>query len=346
MRALVTGAGGFIGSHVAKLATESGQDIRCVVMPGEDTSLLKSLGVEIVIGNLVDPEVARKAVKGCEVVYNAAGRAGDYGTFDDFYRPNFMVPETVLKAAIDAGVRRFVHASSMLVSLGGSFHYWRGGVIAEQIPEPPRFWRWDYYARSKIAIERVLLNAQDRIETVPLRIGWVYGPRDRTSFPRLVDLVRGGRGLIIGDGNNRLGLVYAEDLANAFLLAGKAGSHSAQAYAIAGVADENPITQAEYMNAIADLVGARRPTLRLPFRVALGLGTTMEALWHWSRRKKAPLLTSFAVHLLGRDQLFDTSRAQRFLGWAPKMKFGDGIRRTLEWLEQERANAKGRGVLS
>jgi nucleoside-diphosphate-sugar epimerase len=254
--------------------------------------------------------------------------------------------ESVLKAAIEAGVRRFVHASSYMVSLGGSFNYWRGGAITEQTPESNHFWRWDYYSRSKIAAEQLLSKAQDLIQVIPLRIGWVYGPRDRTSFPRLVDIVRSGNGLIIGNGHNVLGLVYVEDVADAFWLAGNAAVPAGSPFIIGGTADEHPITQAEYMNSIADLIGAKRPRLRVPFKIAVALGTTMEAVWHGLRIKQAPLLTNFAVHLLGKECTLDSSRARSVLGWAPQMKFGEGMRRTLAWLEEERAAAKaGKEVL-
>jgi uncharacterized protein YbjT (DUF2867 family) len=93
MTVLVTGAAGFIGSHIAKRVVESGQKVRGVVMPEEETSSLRSLGVDVVIGDLLDSEVARKAVSGCEVVYNALGRAIDYGSYDDLHRPNVLARE-------------------------------------------------------------------------------------------------------------------------------------------------------------------------------------------------------------------------------------------------------------
>ena len=341
MHVLVTGAGGFIGSHVAEQAVEAGYAVRGVVLPGEDTSLLREWGVEIVVGDLADPEVARRAVAGCEVIYNAMGNVNIYDPRDVLYRGNIWATESLLKAAAAAGVRRMVFASSYLVSLGGSFHYWKGGVIAEQTPTPLRFWRWDYYAESKVAAEQAVLRAHDEglLEVVPLRIGWAYGSRNRATLPVLVEMLRRGQLMIMGDGRNRLGLVHVTDVTRAFLLAASSNVAAGHPYVVEGVANQPTVTQADFLNAIADLVGAPRPR-RVPFGVALALGTVLETIWHLlGRGKGQPPLSSFVVHLVGRDQHFDTSRAQRELGWKPQVSFEAGMREIQAWLEHEQTTA-------
>jgi nucleoside-diphosphate-sugar epimerase len=154
-----------------------------------------------------------------------------------------------------------------------------------------------------------------------------------------VDIIRSGNGIIIGNGLNHLCLVYATDVADAFLLAGNPSIPAGKPYTIGGVEDKNPITQKEYMNSIAQLIGAPAPRIYLPFKVAIALSTAMESTWHFLRIRKPPLITSFAVHLLGRDQVFDTSFAQRSLGWAPQVSFADGMRETLACLDQEYKNS-------
>ncbi|MCI0397329.1 MAG: NAD-dependent epimerase/dehydratase family protein [Chloroflexi bacterium] len=337
MRVLVTGAAGFIGSHVAEQAVAAGYQVRGVVLPEEDTSLLREWGVEIVVGDLSDPEVARRAVAGCEVIYNAMGSTSIYGPRDMLYRANVWATESLIQAAAAAGVRRLVHASSYMVSLGGSFHYWKGGVIAEQTPAQPRFWRWDYYAASKVAAEQAVLQAHDEglLEVVLLRIGWVYGSRNQVSFPVLVDMLRREQLLIIGDGRNRLGLVHVADVARAFLLAANSDVATGRLYVIEGVADQPAVTQASFLNAMADLVEAPRPRRRVPLGVALSLGTAVEIIWHLLRREQQPPLTTFIVHLLGRDQQFDTSRAEHELGWRPQVGFEAGMREIGAWLQHQ-----------
>jgi nucleoside-diphosphate-sugar epimerase len=336
-RVLVTGAGGFIGSHVAEHAVAAGHQVRGVVLPGEDTSLLRQWGVEVVAGDLSDPDVAVRAVAGCEVVYNVVGNVNIYDSRDALYRGNVRATESLLKAAAAAGVRRMVLASSYLVSLGGSFHYWKGGVIAERMPSSPRFWRWDYYAKSKVAAEQAALRAHEEglLEVVPLRIGWVYGSRNRVSFPALVKMLQTGKLMIIGDGRNRLGLVHVTDVARAFLLAASSNVAAGRPYVVEGVADQPAVTQADFLNGMADLVGASRPRRHVPFGVALALGTALEIIWHALRKEHQPPLTSFIVHLLGRDQQFDTSRARHELGWKPQVCFEAGMREIGIWLQNQ-----------
>jgi nucleoside-diphosphate-sugar epimerase len=339
MHVLVTGAGGFIGSHIAEHAVAAGHAVRAVVLPGEDTSLLREWGVELVVGDLVDPEVAARAVAGCEVIYNAVGNVNIYDSRDALYRGNVWTTESLLKAAGVAGVRRMVLASSYVVSLGGSFHYWKGGVIAEQRPVAPRFWRWDYYTKTKVAVEQAVLRAHDEglLEAVPLRIGWVYGSRNRVTLPALVTMLRRGQLMIMGDGRNRLGLVHVTDVARAFLLAGNGNVATGRPYVIEGVAGQPTVTQADFLNALADLVGAPRPR-RVPFGVALALGKVLETIWHLHRTDDQPPLSSFVVHLVGRDQHFDTSCAEHELGWKPQVSLEAGMREIQTWLEHEQSN--------
>lgn len=339
MRVLVTGAGGFIGSHVAEHAVAAGYQVRGVVLPGEDTSLLRAWDVEIIVGDLADPDVARRAVAGCDVIYNAMGSTSIYSPRDVLYRANVWSTESLLQAAAAAGVRRVVHASSYMVSLGGSFHYWKGGVIAEQTPTPPRFWRWDYYAQSKVAAEQAVLRFQNEglLEVVPLRIGWVYGSRNQVSFSAVVKMLQQEQLMIIGDGCNRLGLVHVSDVARAFLRAASSNVSAGRPYAIEGVGAQPTVTQADFLNAIADLVGAPRPRRRVPFRVALTLGTTVEITWHLLHKRHQPPLTSFIVHLLGRDQHFDTTRAREELGWRPQVGFDAGMQEIGAWLQDQRS---------
>ena len=339
MRVLVTGAGGFIGSHIAEHAVAAGHTVRGSVLPGEDTSLLDEWGVEVVVGDLANTEVARRAVAGCEVIYNAVGNVNIYDSHDALYRGNVWTTDSLLKAAAVAGVRRMVLASSYVVSLGGSFHYWKGGVIAEQRPVAPRFWRWDYYTKTKVAVEQAVLRAHDEglLEAVPLRIGWVYGSRNRVTLPALVKMLRRGQLMIMGDGRNRLGLVHVTDVARAFLLAGNSNVAAGCPYVIEGVADRTTVTQADFLNALADLIGAPHPR-RVPFGVALALGTVLETIWHLHRTEDQPALSSFVVHLVGRDQHFDTSRAEHELGWKPQVSFEAGMHEIQTWLEHEQSN--------
>ena len=108
MQILVTGAAGFIGSHVAEAAVLAGHDVRCVILPGDDPAPLHQVGLDPIVGDLADPDVARRAVDGCDVVLHAAGRAGDYGPSVSYQHANVATTTAVLDAAARGLDRRVV----------------------------------------------------------------------------------------------------------------------------------------------------------------------------------------------------------------------------------------------
>jgi nucleoside-diphosphate-sugar epimerase len=166
----------------------------------------------------------------------------------------------------------------------------------------------------------------------------VYGSRNQVTLPELAKMLRRGQLMILGSGRNRLGLVHVADVARAFLLAGHDQVAAGRPYVIEGVAGRPTVTQSDYLYALADLVGAPRPGRHVPFGAALALGTAAEITWHLLGRYRRPPLSSFIVHLLGRDQHFDTSRAQSELGWKPLVGFESAMQETQAWLHNQNPN--------
>ncbi|MGL4550770.1 MAG: NAD-dependent epimerase/dehydratase family protein, partial [Gemmataceae bacterium] len=182
---VVTGATGLLGSHVAELLRKRGERVRALVRASSDTAFLRSLGVELAEGDLENAAALPAAVDGADVVYHCAARVGDWGPWPLFQKAVIEATGNLLVACQAAGVGRFLHVSS--INVYGHLPP-REGRIAEDEPLGQNLWLWDHYCRAKIEAEG-LVRAYPRPWTI-VRPSWMYGPRDRTSLPRVVTAIR------------------------------------------------------------------------------------------------------------------------------------------------------------
>lgn len=329
---LVTGATGLLGSHIVEQLRRRDRPVRALVRAGSDTSWLAGQGVELATGDITDAASLREACRGVEVVYHSAARVGDWGPWEDFVRVTIEGTRNVIEAAAEARVRRFIHISS--ISAYGHPDG-EGLVLDESAPLGQNLHRWSYYSRAKIEAERLVWEAHrtGRIRATVIRPSWLYGPRDRATLPRLVRMIRAGKVKLIGDGSNRLNVVYAGNVAEACILAADNDRAIGEAY---NCSNDGVLTQREYLNLIAAALGAPPVTRSVPYRAARGVAFVLEVLGHALRLKSPPMITRYAVWLIGRRCFFDCSKARRELGWQPTVGYEEGIRRAVQWyLEQE-----------
>ncbi|MBI3998153.1 MAG: SDR family NAD(P)-dependent oxidoreductase, partial [Armatimonadetes bacterium] len=187
---LVTGAGGFIGGRLAERLAAEGAHVRGLVRRAGQAQALEARGVRAVIGDMTQPESLPQAVRGCSLVYHCASWMGRPFSWDAAMSTNAVGTRHLLEASLEAGVKRFVHVSTISVY---------GPTTAETIDEQTRLWPLGPYRGSKIAAEREVERVSQRgLEAVILRPGQVFGPGDdrlsglvlrwlRRGFPLLVD---------------------------------------------------------------------------------------------------------------------------------------------------------------
>jgi nucleoside-diphosphate-sugar epimerase len=278
VKILVTGAAGFLGGHLVDMLLERGDEVRAMVRPVENASRLRKLdGVEVVHGDLTDKESVERAVRGVQRVYNVAAKTGPWGLEKDYSAVNVWGVADLITAAMDAGVERIVHTSSITV-YGHHLH----GSITEDHP----FHTEDNpYSRTKIAGEKLVADfVKERgAPVVVVRPAWIYGPRDTASFGRFVALVESGKGFLIGSGKNIVPVVYVRDVAQGLIEAGDAGDEViGKAYTIA---DDRRVTQVEYLNTIADFLEVPPVSRKLPYFALYTAGRTAELLWQAMGRR-------------------------------------------------------------
>ena len=329
---LVTGGTGLLGSHIAEQLVARGTPVRALVRPSSETGFLQSLGVELVRGDLADAKSCEAAVDGVRVVYHAAAKVGDWGSWEEFRVACLEGTENLARASKASGVDRFLHISS--TSAYG--HPPRTGKpIAEDHPlGVGLWWCWDDYTRSKVESERILWRLVDELG-LPLTVvrpSWLYGERDRTTTGRMIARLRGAGIPIIGRGDNPLSAVYAGTVAEAAIRAAEDPGSIGEAY---NITDQGPITQREFVELFAEAVGAGRARWyrRLPhfypliFAGAFGIEAYARSL-RWNR---APIITRYATWLMARRIWYSTSKARERLGWEPEIGYPESIGRTVAW---------------
>lgn len=324
---LVTGASGLLGSHIVEKLAAAGQPVRALVRPTSNTALLDERGAEKAVGDVTDPASLRAAMQGVTTVYHAAAQVGDWGPWERFVAVSIDGTRNMLEAAADAGVGRFLHVSS--ISAYGHPDG-EGMVLDESAPLGVNLHKWSYYSRAKAEAERIAWAAHEagKVPVTVVKPSWLYGPRDRASMPRLIRAIRAGKGKLIGDGRNRLNLTYAGNEAEGCILAATSDRAAGQAY---NLSSDGIITQEQYFNKIAGCLGVKPVTRKVPYRVAHSAAFLMELFGHAFRRKTPPLVTRYAVWLIGRRCFFSSDKARRELGWQPTVGYDEGIELAVQW---------------
>ena len=255
------------------------------------------------------------------MVYHAAARVGDWGPWEDFVRVSVEGTQHLLTGAAEARVGRFLHISSISVygHVDGV-----GRVFDESAPLGVKLHKWSYYTRAKIEAEKRVwaTHASGRIPVTVIRPSWLYGPRDRATLPRLVESIRGRKLKIIGDGRNRLNVVHAGNVAEAAILAAESERAIGEAY---NCCHDGVLTQRAYFDGIANAIGEPAVTKSVPYRVAYTAAFMMECFGHAFRTKNPPLVTRYAVWLMGRRCFFECHKLKEHVGWSSSVGYSEGI---------------------
>ncbi|QEH32665.1 3 beta-hydroxysteroid dehydrogenase/Delta 5--_4-isomerase [Aquisphaera giovannonii] len=330
---LVTGATGLLGSHVAERLVAAGHRVRALVRPSSRTGFLEGLGVEIRRGDLTDPASCEAAVAGARWVFHAAAKVGDWGAWREFQVGCIDATRTLAEAASRVGVGRFVHFSS--TSAYGHPPD-QPEPIDETAPLGQNVWVHDPYTRSKVESEELLwaMSRAGRLRLTVIRPSWLFGERDRTTIPRLIQEFRWHRVSIVGPGDNPLSAVYAGEVAGAAILAARDEGSAGEAY---NVTSHGPITQRQFLDMLADAIGAPRVTWHYPFWYAYYGGLSLELRDRLRRRAKPPRVTRYGAWLLGRNLSYSTEKARRKLGWSPALTYEEAIARTVRWFFEDPA---------
>ena len=320
--ALVTGANGFVGSHVTEALLARGYRVRCMVRRSSDLSYIQGLPVEWAYADLRQGEALRQACQSVDLVCHCAAltRALDEETF---YQVNTRGVLALAQAAVDAdpGPERFLFVSSQ-AALGPS----RGpdDVLDESSPPQPITW----YGQSKWAAEQALQDLSERLPLTIVRPAAVFGPRDRDFFAYF-SLVKWGLSLKLGRQGRRISLIYVHDLVDLIVSALEKEAAWGQTYL--GTAYTCSYTQ--FSASIAQALNKQPLVITVPTML-------LTPIAFWSRiqgkltGRPALLNDQRVLDMRQRYWLCSGEKARRELGFVPKYDLGAAVQETVDWYQE------------
>ena len=324
---LITGATGFVGGHLAEACISRGWNVRALVRPSSDTSLLERNNIVLIRGELTDAAALREALQGVEVVFHCAAKVGDWGPVEEYRTVNVEALRGLLDACRNVPLKRFVHFSSLGV-YAARHHY----GTDEREPLPTH--HIDGYTQTKVEAEQLVMtyHRQHQLPVVVLRPGFIYGPRDRTLMPKLLENLRQRKVRYIDGGKRAMNCIYIGNLVEAALLAAEKPDAIGQIY---NLTDGEFVSKRRFIETI--VVGLDLPPpkpVSVPLWVARLMAWWMERQARKNNSPKPPRLTQGRLKLFGLNLDFSIEKAKTQLGYRPRWTFEEGMRQTLAWYKQ------------
>ena len=325
MKTFITGATGFVGSAVSRRLLKEGHSVVALVRATSDKSNLAGLPVEIVTGDLTDPDSFAAALGGCDCLFHVAA---DYRLWvpnpPEMYESNVTGTRNLMLAALDAGVERIVYTSSV-ATLGLN----SDGIPADE-STPVRFSDMiGHYKRSKFLaeVEVKRLVKEENLPAVIVNPSTPVGPRDRRPTPSGRVIIDAASGRIPAYVDTGLNLISVDDVAVGHLLAmdrGKVGRR----YILGG----QNMTLRELLTQVAMIANQSPPKLRLPQSLVLPIAYFAEG---WARLTDGgePLITVDGVKLSKKKMFFSSERAMGELGFRPG-PVEEALRDAVNWFRE------------
>lgn len=326
MRYLITGATGFVGGHIAEACVRREQTVSAIVRASSDAGELEKLGVILYRGELSDPALVRRAVTEADVVIHCAAKVGDWGPLEDYRRVNVEALRVLLDACKGQALSRFILMSSLGV-YATRHHY--GTTEADPLPA----WHRDGYSQTKVEAEQLALHYYKEfgVPVVILRPGFVYGPRDKTVMPRIINALKHNLLRYPGGGESAMNLIFVNNLVDAVFLAVENEKAVGEAY---NLTDGEFVSKRKFIGTVADAFGLPHPTRRPPLWLAWIVTWCAEALAKMRGAKKAPLFNFPRLKFIGYNLDFSVQKAMDDLGYRPRVQFDEAMGETLDWYKK------------
>ncbi|MFC1974927.1 NAD-dependent epimerase/dehydratase family protein [Chloroflexota bacterium] len=319
---LITGATGFLGRNLCEHLSGQGYALRVLARSTSDTSFLRTLGADIILGDVSDPHSVRTAMQGCDYVVHAAAHFRLWGPPEPFIKTNVDGTHNVLEAALAAGVKRFIHISTIIV-VGPQKP---GVIITEETPCRP--YPTDNYAQTKFLGERLAYSYVAKgLPVVILRLGALYGPHGHYAFNRLFfkEFLHNWR-VQIHQGRHIIFPCYVGNAVKTIEAALKQG----QAGEMYNVSDKS-ISHREANQTVSRLANRSSWRINFPGWMMVQFAEILEDIAFFTHRE--PFYPKNLKPYVFNDWLIDSSKAEQGLGFV-STPFAEGAQCTLDWYRE------------
>ncbi|MFA5031941.1 MAG: NAD(P)-dependent oxidoreductase [bacterium] len=338
-KVFVTGAAGFIGSHLVKKLAKEGNLI--VVFVRKKSSLqfinsyIRKYNVEVRNGDITNLEETIDAMKGCNVVFHNAAFTADWGDRKDFYKINLEGTENILKA-VEINKVKFVVLTSSTAVLGEEDNLEKKREEAPYKPNYPYFlsniWESNMndYRYTKMLSEKKAIDfcKKNDISLTVIRPVWVYGPREFHAGPYyFCKSVMEGTKFLPGCKTNKFHTIYVKDLADIMV---RILNKKPEGINVFNVGPKTVPTMDEFWRLFCKYLN-KNPPVYLPKGLVYPIGLSMEFFYKFFKIKKPPLLTRARVTMGYCNNVYDTSRIMKEIGYYKETSLEEGVKTTVKW---------------
>jgi nucleoside-diphosphate-sugar epimerase len=318
MKALITGATGFLGGRLAERLLGLGWEVTGIGRNAAMGKLLHAKGARFIQGDLGNKDAVVAACADQEAVFHSGALSSPWGKYRDFYSTNVEGTRNVVAGCFHHGVKRLIHISTPSVY----FDFRDRLNIPESAPLPPRFAN-AYAATKRLAELEVEQACENGLSAAIIRPRAIFGPGDSSILPRLIR-ANTSRGVPLIDGGLAwMDLTYVDNVVDALLLCYQAPSTAMGR--VYNISNGEPVQLAAVLPMLFSMLGVPMRLKPLSYQTAYGLATIMELVAHLRPGRHEPLLTRYSVGVLGRSQTLDISSAKQALGYMPRISVEAGL---------------------
>ncbi len=326
MKALITGATGFLGGALARRLHGMGWDVTALGRNAAKLDQLESEGLRVLQHDLKEKDAMIAACKDQEIVFHCAALPSPWGNFEAFYQANVIGTRNVIRGCEEHKIKRLVHVSTPSLYFGYSSRV--NVKETDELPEPV-----SNYAATKILAEQELDQAfANGLATIAIRPRALFGPGDTVIFPRLIPRLQSGRLPILGDGENIVDLTYIENVVDALLLCAESpASTLGKKY---NISNGEPVKIWKLVERICAELNLQPPKRKVSYSTANAAASALELIYTLIPTHPEPPLTRITVSMMANSTTLDISAAKNELGYQPKVSVDEGFDIFMEWWKE------------